>query len=60
MRPAVDAEDLGLLVALRLIAAQVDLPLVAAGGIVDGAGVAAVLCAGAAARIGAVRWWTAG
>ncbi len=44
-----DAEDLGLLVALRLIAAEVDLPLVAAGGIVDGAGVAAVLCAGAAA-----------
>jgi nitronate monooxygenase len=44
-----DAEDLGLLVALRLTAAEVDLPLVAAGGIVDGAGVAAVLCAGAAA-----------
>jgi nitronate monooxygenase len=43
------AEDLGLLVALRLTAAQVDLPLVAAGGLVDGAGVAAVLCAGAAA-----------
>ena len=44
-----DAEDLGLLVALRLTAAEVDLPLVAAGGIADGAGVAAVLCAGAAA-----------
>jgi nitronate monooxygenase len=43
------AEDLGLLVALRLTAVEVDLPLVAAGGIVDGAGVAAVLCAGAAA-----------
>ena len=43
------AEDLGVLVALRLTAAEVDLPLVAAGGIVDGAGVAAVLCAGAAA-----------
>ncbi len=43
------AEDLGLLVALRLTAGEVDLPLVAAGGIVDGAGVAAVLCAGAAA-----------
>lgn len=44
-----DAEDLGLLVALRLIARHVDLPLIAAGGIADGASVAAVLCAGAAA-----------
>jgi nitronate monooxygenase len=44
-----DAEDLGLLAALRLVAARVDLPLVAAGGIADGATVAAVLCAGAAA-----------
>jgi nitronate monooxygenase len=47
------AEDLGLLVALRRVAARVDLPLVAAGGIADGAAVAAVLCAGAlAAQIG--------
>jgi nitronate monooxygenase len=44
-----DADDLGLLVALRLVARQVQLPLVAAGGIGDGASVAAVLCAGAAA-----------
>ena len=44
-----DALELGLLAALRLIARRVELPLVAAGGIGDGAGVAAVLCAGAAA-----------
>ncbi|MGH3588415.1 MAG: nitronate monooxygenase, partial [Pseudonocardia sp.] len=38
---------------LRLVSAAVDLPLVAAGGIVDGAGVAAVLAAGAvAAQLG--------
>ena len=43
----------GLLALLRLVAAAVDLPLVAAGGIVDGAGVAAVLAAGAvAAQLG--------
>lgn len=48
-----DAQDLGLLVLLRLVASRVDLPLVAAGGIVDGASLAAVLCAGAvAAQIG--------
>jgi nitronate monooxygenase len=46
---AVDAEDLGLLAALRLVAARVDLPLIGAGGVGDGATVAAVLCAGAAA-----------
>jgi nitronate monooxygenase len=46
-------EELGLLAALRLIASAVELPLVAAGGIADGAAVAAVLCAGAvAAQIG--------
>jgi nitronate monooxygenase len=46
-------EDLGLLAALRLIAHRVELPLVATGGIADGAAVAAVLCAGAvAAQIG--------
>ena len=44
-----DSEDLGLLAALRLIAAEVELPLIAAGGVADGAAVAAVLCAGAAA-----------
>ena len=42
-------EDLGLLALLRLVAREVELPLVAAGGIGDGAGVAAVLAAGAAA-----------
>ena len=41
--------DLGLLALLRLVAAEVDRPLVAAGGLGDGAGVAAVLAAGAAA-----------
>jgi nitronate monooxygenase len=46
---AEDAEDLALLPLLRLVAAAVDLPLVAAGGIGDGAAVAAVLAAGAAA-----------
>jgi nitronate monooxygenase len=44
-----DVEAFGLLALLRLIAAEVDLPLVAAGGIADGAAVAAVLAAGAAA-----------
>jgi nitronate monooxygenase len=48
-----DAESLGLLALLRLVAAATDLPLVAAGGIADGAGVAAVLAAGArAAQMG--------
>lgn len=52
-RDSVNADDLGLLVALRLVSHSVDLPLVAAGGIADGASVAAVLCAGAtAAQIG--------
>ena len=46
-------ELFGLLALVRLVAAAVDLPLVAAGGIVDGAGVAAVLVAGAvAAQLG--------
>jgi nitronate monooxygenase len=45
--------EVGLLALLRLVAHETDLPLVAAGGIVDGAGVAAVLAAGAsAAQIG--------
>jgi nitronate monooxygenase len=48
-RDGLDTEDLGLLAALRLVAHRVDLPLVAAGGIADGASVAAALCAGAAA-----------
>jgi nitronate monooxygenase len=43
------AEELGLLALLALVRARVALPLVAAGGIADGAAVAAVLCAGAAA-----------
>jgi nitronate monooxygenase len=44
-----DTEPFGLLALLRLIAARVQLPLVAAGGIADGASIAAVLAAGAAA-----------
>lgn len=43
----------GLLALLRLVAAEVDLPLIAAGGLVHGADVAAVLTAGAvAAQLG--------
>jgi nitronate monooxygenase len=46
-------EDFGLLALLRLVRREVDVPLVATGGIADGATVAAVLCAGArAAQIG--------
>lgn len=44
-----DAGGLGLLALLRLVARTVALPLIAAGGIADGAAVAAVLCAGARA-----------
>ena len=51
--------ELGLLASLRLIARRVDLPLIAAGGIADGAAVAAVLCAGAvAAQIGSALMLT--
>jgi len=43
----------GLLALLRVVSHTVEVPLVAAGGIADGAGVAAVMCAGAsAAQIG--------
>jgi nitronate monooxygenase len=44
-----DAPDLTLLAALQLVAAAVDVPLVATGGIATGRAVAAVLAAGAAA-----------
>lgn len=47
--PATLADGLGLLSLLQLVRAAVDVPLVAAGGITTGAGVAAVLAAGAAA-----------
>ncbi|MRH91649.1 nitronate monooxygenase [Nocardia sp. SYP-A9097] len=48
--PAEDTADpLGLLALLQLLVAAVDLPLVAAGGIATGAGLAAALAAGAAA-----------
>lgn len=48
-----DRADYGLLVLLQLLTDQVDLPLVATGGISTGAAVAAVLCAGArAAQLG--------
>jgi nitronate monooxygenase len=54
-----DSEELGLLVALRLIASRVRLPLVAAGGIADGASLAAALCGGAqAAQIGSALMLT--
>jgi nitronate monooxygenase len=42
-------QDFGLLALLRLVAGTTDLPLIASGGIADGAGIAAVLVAGAAA-----------
>ncbi len=52
-------DDLGLIVALRLIASRVKLPLIAAGGIADGRAVAAVLCAGAvAAQVGSALMLT--
>ncbi len=44
-----DAEGIGLLSLLQLVRAHVDLPLVATGGIVTGAGLAAVLACGARA-----------
>lgn len=44
-----DVEGLGVLALLRLVVTEIDLPLVAAGGISDGPAVAAVLAAGAAA-----------
>jgi nitronate monooxygenase len=48
-----DALDLTLLVALQLVAAAVDVPLVAAGGLATGGAIAAVLAAGAhAAQLG--------
>ncbi len=48
-----DDEPIGLLALLALVSAAVDLPLVATGGIATGAGLAAVLAAGAsAAQIG--------
>jgi nitronate monooxygenase len=49
-----DGEDgLGLLALLRALATAVSLPLIATGGVADGAALAAVLCAGAsAAQIG--------
>ncbi|HET6500382.1 MAG TPA: nitronate monooxygenase [Amycolatopsis sp.] len=42
-------ETYGLLAALRLVSSEVDIPLIAAGGLVHGADMAAVLVAGAAA-----------
>jgi nitronate monooxygenase len=43
------SRDFGLLALLRLVAVVTDVPLIASGGIFDGAGIAAVLVAGAAA-----------
>ncbi|MCU1600750.1 MAG: 2-nitropropane dioxygenase [Frankiales bacterium] len=42
-----EREDIGTLALLALVRAAVDVPLVAAGGIADGAGIASVLAAGA-------------
>jgi nitronate monooxygenase len=48
-----DHDNLGLLVLLRILATRCPLPTIAAGGIMDGQGIAAVLCAGAvAAQLG--------
>jgi len=44
-----DPQDFGLLALLRLVAGVTDLPLIASGGLFDGAGIVAVLTAGAAA-----------
>jgi nitronate monooxygenase len=44
-----DPQDFGLLALTRLVAGITDLPLIASGGIFDGAGIAAALTAGAAA-----------
>ncbi len=44
-----DAEHLGTLSLVRLVTSEIDLPLIAAGGIGDGAGLAAVLASGARA-----------
>jgi nitronate monooxygenase len=55
-RPADDSNDpLGLLALLQILTATVDRPIVATGGITTGAGIAAVLAAGAsAAQLGTV------
>lgn len=47
--PAADTDEYALLPLLRLVARRVPLPLVAAGGVMDGAALAAVLAAGASA-----------
>jgi nitronate monooxygenase len=46
---AEDESGIGLLALLRLLAQSTNLPLIATGGIADGAALAAVLCAGASA-----------
>ena len=51
--PEHEVEDIGLLALLRLVARRYAIAIVAAGGIADGAAIAAVLCAGAtAAQLG--------
>jgi len=48
-----DESGHGLIALLRLVGSEISLPLIAAGGIADGAALAAVLCAGAsAAQVG--------
>jgi nitronate monooxygenase len=54
-----DNEEYGLLVLLRLLATQTSLPLIGTGGIMDGAALAAVVCAGAtAAQLGSALMLT--
>ncbi|HZV73715.1 MAG TPA: nitronate monooxygenase [Conexibacter sp.] len=51
--------EIGLLALLQLVAAEVELPLVGAGGVMSGAGIAAVLAAGAfAAQLGSALMLT--
>ena len=58
-RDDADAEDYGIIALLRLVAREVDVPLVATGGIGDGPSLAAALCAGArAAQIGSALMLT--
>lgn len=47
--PAAPDAELGTLALVRLLVSRIDLPIIAAGGIMDGAGVASVLALGAAA-----------
>jgi nitronate monooxygenase len=47
--PGADDDRLGTMALTRILVREIDLPVIAAGGIMDGAGIAAALCLGAAA-----------